>query len=606
MAQMSQADVDAWIAAHGGRDLQHGVEQKQVKNPSYNPDKGPRPGNEEYTTVEVETWTNSKTGAKFSAKHLPDNSWDRYDAVDGDPNKPPTGKTPDETAATQATTAHTQATTASVIKEEAEKDANAAAGRGRLTDAAWTAELARKESAARAAGQQDLANQIAKDRLAFDKEKDGRPEVKIDTKEVNGQTYFVQTTVSKDGKTPPVIKTYDGAGKEVPGGLPGAAGLPEGMPQFRPDFNHPDGGWGLIDYSNQLLELQRLGKLTEKQRADLIQQAHNATTATAGRLDTIRAQQQQLQSNEINQRNTDAQVSSQRLNSANAATNDALTQSMKMAGAHTPDSYAKGGGAILPAIMALQAQNAAAYGGMNQPARVGTQGYPVLNQLAGQTIPAVNALTTPVAPAGTGAPPPAVAPPAAPTAPQGASMTAGPVQGGGPAFAPRPVAPSPAPGPQAPASTPQPPALPRTAEGNTPEGAPLNIRHKQTGAMRTVSLQELNSMPDRDQYDILDPNSGAAINDGVSVPATNLKPDSAPTAEPGLPPGSTVLPYQPPVPIPYPDNAGAQSMMQPQQTLPAVNNMTWIGNVMGQRPQHASEADWQAAVRQAAQEAGMM
>lgn len=88
MAQMSQSEVDAWIAAHGGRDLQHGVEQKQVKNPSYNPDKGPTPSNQEYMTVEVETWKNSKTGAMFSAKHMPDGSWDRYDSVDADPNKP--------------------------------------------------------------------------------------------------------------------------------------------------------------------------------------------------------------------------------------------------------------------------------------------------------------------------------------------------------------------------------------------------------------------------------------------------------------------------------------------------------------------------------------
>lgn len=87
MATMSQEEVDAWLGAHGGGQLQHGIEKKQVRNPNYNEVKGPTPSNPEFITIDVETWTNSKTGAKLVAQHLPDGSWERHDAVEGDPNK---------------------------------------------------------------------------------------------------------------------------------------------------------------------------------------------------------------------------------------------------------------------------------------------------------------------------------------------------------------------------------------------------------------------------------------------------------------------------------------------------------------------------------------
>lgn len=643
MAQMSQADVDAWIAAHGGRDLQHGVEQKQVKNPSYNPDKGPTPTNQEYMTVEVETWKNSKTNASFSAKHMPDGSWDRYDAVDADPNKPPTGKTPDEIANTQATTAHTQATTSATIKEEAEKDANAAAGRGRLTDQQWTAELGRKETAARTAGQQDLANQIAKDRLAFDKEKDGRPEVKVEQKDVNGQPYFVQTTVSKDGKTPPVIKTYDGNGKEVPGGLPGVTPPPAEAGSFTPDRNKQAGG--LIEHIQKLAELRAKNKLTDVQYAAAVTEAHAIAKAAAGQWDAEVSAQQNAATSLVQQRGQDINASTSRLGYANQATKDAFDTSMKYAAAMTPKGMA-GAGPILPAIMALQDSRAMGWGGMNQPPLITTGQFPAWNQLAhaggpGSNVAAVNAATAaaPTVPnalglgagIGTQSAPPGGVPGAAP---MGANPPSGDAQVGNPGMPPPtagerggpPLAPGPVLG--------SPAASDATARSSKPmirvdlgdEYVYYDPTPEMTSAAQITPGSALVDVPSDRPNAYREPKTGNS--------ATNMKPGAPPPAptnnapfqdeqsqpgtgaagnpdyQPGLPPGSSIVPQQSAIPqenlVPdgrTPAWQQPQSMMQPNQTLPAFGAMhPGIHTVLGQQP---GNQQWQMAVMEAARQLGL-
>jgi hypothetical protein len=93
MARASQKHVEDWIAQNGGtQGLQYSVEQKQIRNPSYNPDKGPRPGNEEYTTVEVEVWRNPATSAALTVRREPDGNFDVMENVGPKPATATTAK----------------------------------------------------------------------------------------------------------------------------------------------------------------------------------------------------------------------------------------------------------------------------------------------------------------------------------------------------------------------------------------------------------------------------------------------------------------------------------------------------------------------------------
>lgn len=109
-----------------------------------------------------------------------------------------------------------------------------------------------------------------------------------------------------------------------------------------------------------------------------------------------------------------------------------------------------------------------------------------------------------------------------------------------------------------------------------------------------------------------------APNGPISSPHLTTNAPAPPAGAPANPP--TMVQPAPagmgPTPMPDPAQDGAiydpsqaapvqnaQGMAAPQ-TLPGVDNMTYISNVLGQRPPHASEEDWQRAVRQAASEMG--
>lgn len=334
----------------------------------------------------------------------------------------------------------------------------------------------------------------------------------------------VLTIKGGDGKT--YLVPIDAQGNPGPArdsGVPGEGNqpLPAGMPRFTPDPNKP--ALGLVEYAEQLAALRASGKLTDKQYQEFVGYAHQQASTEAQRLDTITRAQQTQQTNEINQRTTDMQLSSNRLTAANSATQNALDTSLKMAGNFTNDTYRSAGGPILPAVMALQDMRAASWGGMNTPPPVTTAGYPALQQVGqmgltpaqqpNTVIPAVSAL----APGAPGAPA------AAPARP--------------PLWQPRTNMPTPNPPPAAP-----------VAPGQSPPAAPV-----QNPALVNT-----------------DPHDGATP---VAVPpAAPAQPAPAPSS-PFV--GGSVLPQPPdqmPVPVPYPTSPGAVSMQQPG-VLPAVNTL---------------------------------
>ena len=229
---MTQQQIEQWIAQNGGPGaVQYGVEQKQVRNPSYNPDKGPRPGNEEYTSIEVETWKNSKTGAVLSAKRTGADSLEVYDNVSGDPNKGPESRNPTQVASDEK-----------AKREQAERDRNAALSddpayetdeerrkraADRITQQGRDAQTAatntrQQEQDARQAriDEQNAATQAANaSRAASAESRAAAAATRADNKTEtvvggDGKRYTRVTTVSADGNTV-TVKNFGPDGKEV-------------------------------------------------------------------------------------------------------------------------------------------------------------------------------------------------------------------------------------------------------------------------------------------------------------------------------------------------------------------------------------------------------
>lgn len=355
---------------------------------------------------------------------------------------------------------------------------------------------------------------------------------------IQGGPQAVRTPVEINGQWGVWESGSDGTPVWKPVNAPQATPAPAEAGNFRPDPNKP--ALGLVEFTQQLAALRADGKLTDKQYEDAIRNAHAAATSEASRLDTITRAQQTQQANEINQRATDMQASSNRLTAANSATQNALDTSLKMAGNFTNASYASAGGPILPAVMALQDARAMAWGGMNSPAPVGTQGYPALQQV-GQMGLSSPAPTTNVAVSSTNGIPPQGAPPTA-LAP---GMTA-------PLLPPRPVTAPVVAAPQQVA-----PATPGSQQArddwrtqpNAPTPIPAQARD---GYAQEGSATPFSPVPSQ-------------------VVPNMIQQQEGPVGGQVLP-GPWNQPSQMPVPVVYPDNAGAVSQQLPA-ILPAVNTL---------------------------------
>lgn len=203
----------------------------------------------------------------------------------------------------------------------------------------------------------------------------GKPTGATRTKTENGQVVKETEYVLPDGKTEWRAQTAPVADQT----------MPPDMPPFSPDINKP--ALGLIEYTQKVYALAAQKRpdgtpyLTEQQKNQALTVAHQMATTEATRLDNIRASQAQAQTNAINQRNADLTASVNRGNQANTATQNAFDTGIKLASMMTPKNYTPG---LLPAIMGIQNQRMQNWGGMERPAAVTDQGYPMLqgiNQL---------------------------------------------------------------------------------------------------------------------------------------------------------------------------------------------------------------------------------
>ena len=388
------------------------VTRKRIKNPSASANGGSDADALADIEVVVQGWEDPDTGARLEAYQGPDGAWVIEKDVPGTKTPAPATGTRSTAAAADPNTPQGRAE----LEAERERQWNQANGGLYETHAQRREREAREARDAEAAKPRPSLTTTTINGQRYTTQTtpgvggagpkiehfgpDGKPITKlpVETKQaqsstvtVNGRTY-VRHVVPKSDGTNEVYHT-DQAGNRVELPQEGNLPLPAGMPPFQPQFGVE--GYGLYEYTAQLLELQKLGKLTDIQVKEFLTRATEMTRTAAGQWDTQIQAQEQQQTNAINQRGTDIQASISRLNSSNTATKNALDTSLAIAGNVTTVSYDAAGGPLLPAVLGVMNANAMAWGGLNTPPQIGTAGYPMLDQLANATPAAPIAPTLP-------------------------------------------------------------------------------------------------------------------------------------------------------------------------------------------------------------------
>lgn len=571
MAQMTQAEIDRILTP----DMAHGLAgKKTIKNPKFNAT-DLRSTEPETLDVDVQQWV-APDGRVIQAVQMPDGSWD---LIRNEP-KSPTGagaNNPNTPGGKNAAELQRQREANRALPldqdpayetDEDRRKRGAERIRQQGSDALAADERARRDrldteaaaERARAGGRADSAEARAAAAAS-------QPDVKTETVVKEGKTYTRQISTPKNGG-PPTIRTFGPDGKELPGGVPGDSQIPTNLPPFVPDWNKP--GLGIYEWAAMV---RARPDITDEKKAQIITSAHQDVSGTIAQGNAVLSAQQAAANQQTSERGQNVSMTNSRLG---AASSDFGT-SVRAAADATKFSEGPEAASVLPYLMAMGRANGQGYGGFNTPPPV-AQGA-AITQMQGQTIPGMGQLAgvaTPPNAIGLGAigpqPAPGMPPPVfrpAPVAPPpGMSALAAsappPTAGepGGPPLAAGPVAPTPPGGgtplpPQA--QGPYPSVNPVTGEPTglqPPTGQQVTIRHKQTGQTRQVPLVAFNTMPDRDQYDVLDPNSGGSVS-----------PASTPTASP-----PSLLP-----PMAVPDTGGAYA---PQMAAPGTG-ATGDGRIIG-------------------------
>lgn len=399
---MNQQQIEAWIAANGGAGaVQYTTAKKRVPNPQYAMTLPDGTANSQYapgqpSSIEVtdQQWVNSKTGATLHVNPKDDGSFDVIENTGADPNKPssagqkPTnvyigtnpssGKQsqvseyPDghkeyddtqvpaaqnltpaqqQTQAAQASTAQQGAATEQALNNE--RSWNSQHGYGWVTHADRDKAIREQEAAARAEGNQqriaaaqEATNQLARDRLQFDRDKANLPDVKATDIVVNGVHYTRVTSITPQGST--TIKNYGPDGKEeasIPGeGASSVSTTP--MPQIV--AGHIEDA--MTEYHTRLWKDP---SLTPEQREKRFAEFESIATAAQNQANE---QQRERES----QRNADYNTASTKLTYLENSTQAALTFTAGLIG-KVKDGSGLAGQAFA-ALMGLQALNMQASG----------------------------------------------------------------------------------------------------------------------------------------------------------------------------------------------------------------------------------------------------
>lgn len=303
---MNDEQFQAWLAKHGGEAGRKNNEKESATGP-----KDADTGLPSKVTVVDSTTITAKDGATITIRRLPEPAGagdipayeqvaetpappraSSDESVTAPPNQPnivtrkpdgsvvttpnpnyqppaPAPRTPEQQTADAAAA---QTATA----ENNEKQWNSDHGYGWVTHAQREQSVRQEQAQARAdqnvarqTAATEAANQLARDRLQFDKDKANLPTVKVEDKPVNGRTYTRVTSVTPQGT--PTIKNYGPDGKEV-AAIPGEGEASVGGPRM-PTFVRDGSVQALTAYHTALWNDP---SLTPDQREKRFQEAVQA------------------------------------------------------------------------------------------------------------------------------------------------------------------------------------------------------------------------------------------------------------------------------------------------------------------------------------------
>jgi hypothetical protein len=306
-------------------------------------------------------------------------------------------RTPEQTALDAANAKKAEQEVAAGAAQQAELDRNEQAGYGRVTDATHQNDLIQQETAKRAEAQlaitqgnseraakaQEEANQLARDRFAFEKDKANLPDVKVEDVVINGKHFTRSITAPKDG-SPPTIKNFGPDGKEV-STLPDEVKpgdyqpLPAGVPEYKPNLSLGDGG--IIARKRQLDQLVQNGTITKEQAAAEITLNAEALKASAAQLGSAVQVQENNRASQVTQRGQDLNEEQSRRQFSQGTYANVLSGVLPIAtklggGANAGEIGARG----LLAMLALGTANAQANGGLSATPPPQVQAGPLLTQ----------------------------------------------------------------------------------------------------------------------------------------------------------------------------------------------------------------------------------
>lgn len=376
---MNQEDIERRIREIFGADssrLSHTQTTKEIDNPAFVPPGTPgfNPTILPKLSVTEEIWTDA-SGNKYTIQRWPDDTNHEIgtttapakpgtssadESVSAPPNQPNiVTRKPDGTVVTTPNPNYRpDPVAASNERNEAElnreRQWNSEHGYGWVTHAQRETAVRQEEAQARADRNEarqtaatEAANQLARDRFQFDKDKANLPDVKVEPVDRNGQRYTTVTSVPKDGK-PATIRTYGPDGKPVDR-LPSEGESSTGGPPM-PTIVLGAIEQSMRDYHTRLWADPRLTPAQrEKRFAEFVQVA----TLAQNQANTLQRERE-------SQRNADYNTATTKLNYLENSTDAALKFVLDLNGKVDPGSGL--GGQAFAALMGLQMLNLKASG----------------------------------------------------------------------------------------------------------------------------------------------------------------------------------------------------------------------------------------------------
>jgi hypothetical protein len=309
---------------------------------------------------------------------------------EGEQEEKPTGTRAARTPEQQAVDA---AAASKATEDERERAYHRSLGHGNLTHKEYEDKLDKDQTAANArltqaradrnqeriTAAQEAANQLARDRLQHDKDKENRPDVKVETVEGgDGQSYTRHIATRKDGSAPTVtILGPDGKPvKAIPG--KGAPAEPAGAP--RPQLTLGTITRDLQSYAEFLSTKVAKGELKPQEADELLKKRRELATSAVQEQTALVNAQRGIFSDELTQRGQDVDETASRRKDAQSATNSALAQYQGLLGKVSGDAYAGVVGAEIEAAHA----NAGRWGGLTEHPQITLP--PFLQQVRSATI----------------------------------------------------------------------------------------------------------------------------------------------------------------------------------------------------------------------------